>query len=768
MNRTHLSNERKFLINYITSYSILVIIILIMGLYMYKLGIDDAKSNLFKHSYIILSQSVSNMDNAFRSMETLCMQIADNSNIIKLEKMYSSDNLFYLSAREGMEFLTSFGPSETILPISDYYIYLPKTDYVLSSSYFNRTDLYYRLNKRYDIQYYKEWLSVLNKEDFCFSFYNIQKFSSRSTAPYLYLVPIRKYTIQKNISGMICFEIDNAKLQDQFIDLPLYEQGFLYVVNKDASMSFSITDTHTPPSLSQEDIQTAISSTDEHSYFSSITVGKEKMLLTSISSSYNGWTYYLFQPEEMVFNSLLSYHKIYSFITSAACIVSFLVILFLSKRNLTPFIKIRTQLENALKEHTSLQQTLLEQRQLIRQSYIARLITGQIYNTDELNYISDYLNICTQDHNFCVLYITAYYISNETDNGISDDILSPTEQADYHYALLQEFQEIFGQDTLIHVVDTTSNLFALLVGDDKALSLEEATTLHAGQFRSLQENIAKKYPFYLFCGMGNRNRDLTHIWKSYQQARQAVAHTSSKIPFQPYKKLYKSLDVYYYPLEFAQKLTEFVSSGNEKQVREFLHLIEYENISERSLTPLMIQLLCSDIRNTILKIRFSLSSELVNSPEHESLLEQIDSVIENTELDFQTISDATLWLTTFYKPKQQEGNQLIRTIQEYIRNNYVDSSLCLNKISDQFGISESYFSYLFKAETKTNFSEYLEKLRIDQALILLQTTSIPVSNLYLEVGYNNANSFRRAFKKVHGVSPKAIRDLATASKEQIR
>ena len=68
------------------------------------------------------------------------------------------------------------------------------------------------------------------------------------------------------------------------------------------------------------------------------------------------------------------------------------------------------------------------------------------------------------------------------------------------------------------------------------------------------------------------------------------------------------------------------------------------------------------------------------------------------------------------------------------------------------------FSYLFKAETKTNFSEYLEKLRMDQALVLLQTSSIPVSNLYLEVGYNNANSFRRAFKKVHGVSPKAIRD----------
>lgn len=757
MNRTNLLNDRKFLIKYITSYSILVIIILIMGLYMYKIGIDDARSNLFKQSYIILSQSVLNMDTAFRSMETLSMQIADNSNIIKLEKMQTTDNPFYLSAKEGMNFLTSFGPSETLLPISDYYIYLPHTDYVLSSSYLNRTDLYYRLNKHYNTQYYSEWLSVLNRDDSCFSFYNTQKFSPYSSSPYLYLVPFKKYTIQKNLTGKICFEIDEVKLHNLFSDLPFFERGFLYVIDKDSQPSFSITDEKTP-SLSEETIQTVLSSIDETPYFSSINVGKEKMLITSITSSYNEWTYYLFQPEELVFQSLISYHKIYSFITLGASIISFLVILVLSKRNLVPFIKIRTQLEDTLKEHSSLQQTLFIQKQLIFESYIARLITGQIHNMNELHYISDYLNICTQNRNFCVLYITAYYI--DTTNHLSNEILLSSEQEEYHHILRQEFREAFGWDILIHDTDTLSNSFALLVGDDDTLSLEDATALHAGQFLALQEKITKNYPFYLFCGMGNRNRDLTHIWKSYQQARQAVAHASSKAPFQPYKKLHKSWNGYYYPLEFAQKLTEFITSGNEKQVQEFLHLIEYENLLERTLTPLMKQLLFSDIRNTLLKIRFSITTEITNSPESETLLEQIDANLENSELEYQTLSDTALWMTSFYKPKQQEGNQLIRTIQEYIKNNYVDSSLCLNKISEQFGISESYFSYLFKAETKTNFSEYLEKLRMEQALVLLQTTSIPVSNLYLEVGYNNANSFRRAFKKVHGVSPKAIRDSA--------
>jgi AraC-like DNA-binding protein len=88
----------------------------------------------------------------------------------------------------------------------------------------------------------------------------------------------------------------------------------------------------------------------------------------------------------------------------------------------------------------------------------------------------------------------------------------------------------------------------------------------------------------------------------------------------------------------------------------------------------------------------------------------------------------------------------------------MDSALSLKKISEVFNISESYFSYLFKAETKQNFSEYLELIRMNQAMILLKTTDLNVSDMYLELGYNNANSFRRAFKKVHGVSPKTIRD----------
>ena len=82
----------------------------------------------------------------------------------------------------------------------------------------------------------------------------------------------------------------------------------------------------------------------------------------------------------------------------------------------------------------------------------------------------------------------------------------------------------------------------------------------------------------------------------------------------------------------------------------------------------------------------------------------------------------------------------------------------LNKISDEFRISESYFSHMFKEKTGTNFSTYLENLRMTEAARLIRDTNVSLNELYIAVGYNNSTSFRRAFKKVFGVTPSAMRE----------
>jgi YesN/AraC family two-component response regulator len=165
----------------------------------------------------------------------------------------------------------------------------------------------------------------------------------------------------------------------------------------------------------------------------------------------------------------------------------------------------------------------------------------------------------------------------------------------------------------------------------------------------------------------------------------------------------------------------------------------------------MLQFLLSDIRNTLLKARFALPAD---TPKDE--VESLDESF-NQHVTFKLCEDIALKLCRLFTAKTDDSN-IVPAIERYINENYSDPSMGLNKISDKFQISESYFSHMFKEKMGVNFSTYLENIRMHEAARLIKETDVSLNELYILVGYNNANSFRRVFKKVYGITPSAMRD----------
>ncbi len=218
-----------------------------------------------------------------------------------------------------------------------------------------------------------------------------------------------------------------------------------------------------------------------------------------------------------------------------------------------------------------------------------------------------------------------------------------------------------------------------------------------------------------------------------------------------------SNDVYYYPESLSVQLSGFISSGNRDQVQELFKLIKNENTKKKNLSYTQQSWLVSDVRATVFKKRHNLLTEGM-PPEKLKLLDIIDKQFEG-EMSLNILETIALELCDVCG---SEGNELILKIQGYINHNYHDPDLCLTKISDEFGISENYFSFLFKNEVSENFSIYLERLRMAKAKEIISETNTSLSTLYQYLGYNNAASFRRAFKKNFGVSPKEMRDKVNA------
>ena len=92
-------------------------------------------------------------------------------------------------------------------------------------------------------------------------------------------------------------------------------------------------------------------------------------------------------------------------------------------------------------------------------------------------------------------------------------------------------------------------------------------------------------------------------------------------------------------------------------------------------------------------------------------------------------------------------------IPQYIEENLYDPDLSLTALSVRFNLTESYLSVLIKQLLNENFSSYLENRRMHRAAEMLETENISVSETAAAVGYLNANSFSRAFKRAMGVSP---------------
>nr|WP_275901522.1 helix-turn-helix domain-containing protein [Cohnella algarum] len=92
-------------------------------------------------------------------------------------------------------------------------------------------------------------------------------------------------------------------------------------------------------------------------------------------------------------------------------------------------------------------------------------------------------------------------------------------------------------------------------------------------------------------------------------------------------------------------------------------------------------------------------------------------------------------------------------MRTYIEEHFDDPDLSLKHLSDRFGMNGKNVSQLFKDAFGENFVDVLLRLRIEKAKRLLTETDLGQQDIAQQVGYSNAITFGRMFKRVVGVTP---------------
>lgn len=93
---------------------------------------------------------------------------------------------------------------------------------------------------------------------------------------------------------------------------------------------------------------------------------------------------------------------------------------------------------------------------------------------------------------------------------------------------------------------------------------------------------------------------------------------------------------------------------------------------------------------------------------------------------------------------------------------YIDSDLTadlsLSAISSVLNISPGYLSALFKKETGQTLTEHVNRKRIKNAMLLLETTKLQIQTIAQYCGILDMQYFSKIFKKYTGTSPKKYRE----------
>lgn len=102
--------------------------------------------------------------------------------------------------------------------------------------------------------------------------------------------------------------------------------------------------------------------------------------------------------------------------------------------------------------------------------------------------------------------------------------------------------------------------------------------------------------------------------------------------------------------------------------------------------------------------------------------------------------------------------EILEKLDRFERHhNYLNSEITLQNLAKKFKTNSNYLSRVINLKLEKNFSQYLHELRITYAVEELFTNTsyrkYTIKAIAEECGYKNAESFSKAFYKMHGIYP---------------
>ena len=137
---------------------------------------------------------------------------------------------------------------------------------------------------------------------------------------------------------------------------------------------------------------------------------------------------------------------------------------------------------------------------------------------------------------------------------------------------------------------------------------------------------------------------------------------------------------------------------------------------------------------------FSPFSEIKNKTSLEDSFDWLAEIFEKTA-------------ESFSEGRTTRAAKIVDSVIDYIKQNYMDSDLSVEKIARNIYLDSSYIRKVFARELDTTVIDFITNIRMQKAKELLNNENLKLADISERVGYSDPGYFSKCFKKHFGISP---------------
>ncbi|SFH44476.1 AraC-type DNA-binding protein [Lachnospiraceae bacterium NLAE-zl-G231] len=736
--------RRGFFLKYFTSFLIIFLIPLFLAFFTYNTAADIISAQCNNQVRNMLQQTKDITDSRLKELKSIPLTLDKNEYIMKFHQEWiqtnSTGNIF--TAYKASHSIPKYDIINSSVENIRLFFGKPACCFIigvdnavrytqdLSNLYWDDTAINYASFNQYlqDSHFYEQFMTIPSTDPY---------------KPNIYFLSNLNSFQQNGYTSVIVIKLSNQFFTDMLQNITLDGCGTSFILTEENDI-ISYYQENNSFNLTEENLSEIIElSLQEND--GSFQYDNNQVNITR--SAFNGWTYYSLIPQSVIIKDLTAMRRLIILVTLLVIIVGIFCCYILTKRNSKP-------LKNIINELTSIYEygyfdstdhfkflenavsALIDRnssyQQMLDDEVLRKLLLGEHTRHDEFQKQLSKSTILLNEKPYITVYL---HIHNAKESEV------PLQ------TLIKRLKSEFSGQIYPLIIDESNMVFLAV---PEACPADSTFPIYMKELlKNLGNVIMQETNCHIDFFLSELMLNYENVHKSYEQCKRIAHNVYKKSDLFVYslEDLPPFQQIYHYTIDQEIKLVQLIQHGCTEKLKDFLDELYKENFETLILSEGMKSDLIAAIQKSVQR---NLSVYQSDNRIGRLLEYNYDNTIESLYIWLFELKEAIQNYVTF--TAKTEAEKINYTIIDYIQKNYGNCNLNLSYMCRELKISEQAMSKFFQ-ELGCSFSAILEKVRIEAACEMLSDKSLTIKAISEKVGYSSDVSFRRAFKRVLGISP---------------